>query len=769
MLLSNFFTGCGARLAPPYPSLKGGRTWCRAWPYAFFGVLFPIVLSAQQMDSLALQTVVIQATRAQLGSPVPHTNLSAAAIARTYQAQDIPFILSGVPSLVESSDGGTGVGYTGLRIRGSDPTRVNVTLNGVPLNDAESQGMYWVDLPDLAASAAEIQVQRGVGTSTNGAGSFGATVNIDLSRVEADPFATVTNTFGSFGTRKHSAYVGTGLLAGKVAFTGRISTIQSDGYIDRASVDLNSYHLTGTYIDQRQSLQAQLLSGHEITYQAWEGVPAQYIDDKNLRHINTAGGEKPGEPYADQVDDYTQRHLLLHYKRVFSEQLSLQLNGHYTQGFGFYEQYKADQYAPDYGLLTQVGDSLQIPTDLVRRRWLDNRFYGSTFALRWTPELRWSPTLLLGGALSRYEGQHFGEVIWSDYFVGEPKDYRYYDNQADKRDGNLFLKTELAFGRGLTGLIDLQVRRVKYDFNGFANDLRPVDQTVALLFFNPKAGLNWHFSPHCDAYAFFGVANREPNRDDYTQSTPASRPRAEHMNDLEVGLKTKRSRWNASANIYWMQYRDQLALDGRLNDVGASIRTNVADSYRAGLELEAAVQIVERLILTANAAFSRNKVTTFTEYRDNWDTGGQDAITYTHTDLAFSPNVIARAELGWTILQSNTQTLAVSLAGKYVGRQFLDLTSNANTQLPAYFFSDLRLNYDLTKVAGRQISLILAVNNLFDARYSSNGWTYRYTSAGYDGRPDDPYTRLEGVSTYNLTGFFPQAGRSWMGTVVLKF
>jgi len=729
----------------------------------------PFPVFSQQLDSLLLQTVVIQATRADTASPVPHTNLGAAAISRLYQAQDVPFLLSGVPSLVETSDGGSGVGYTGLRIRGSDPTRINVTINGVPLNDAESQGMYWVDLPDLAASAAEIQVQRGVGTSTNGAGAFGATVNVDLSKVDAEPFATVTNTFGSFGTRKHAAYLGTGLLAGKVAFTGRISTLQSDGYVDRASANLNAYHLTGTYIDQQQSLQFQLLSGQEITYQAWEGLPAQYIDDERLRRTNTAGTEKPGAPYADQVDDYTQRHFLLHYKRQLANNFNLQLNGHYTQGFGFYEQYKADEFLPGYGLLTEVNDSLQVPTDLVRRLWLDNRFYGTTFALRWLPAFRWSPNFVLGGAISRYEGRHFGEIIWSDSFVGAPKDYRYYDNQAGKLDGNLFLKTELHFSPVLSGLIDLQVRNVQYDFLGFGRDLSPVDQSVSLFFFNPKAGLNWQISRQWSACGFFGVANREPNRDDYTQSTPASRPQSERLNDLELGLRTRQNGWTANANFYWMDYHNQLALDGRLNDVGASIRTNVPDSYRAGLELEMGVRLWPNLRGTAHAAFSQNKIRAFTEYRDNWDTGGQDVITYSNTDLAYSPNVIARGELTWTLLQSKSQTVEVSWTGKYVGQQFLDNTSNPNTRLPAYFFSDIRLNYDLKNIVGRQISLILAVNNLFDARYSSNGWTYRYTSQGYDGRPDDPYTRLEQNSTYNLTGFFPQAGRNWMGTVVVKF
>ena len=806
MLLSTFPLGfLRIAKAPPYSPVKGGSTWsiCKALcfvlgrlflikpfpqgikdqpvilrssppPYGggvrgrVLFCLLPFSLPAQQIDSLALQTVVIQATRVDANSPVPHTNLSAATIARTYQAQDIPFLLSGVPSLVETSDAGGGVGYTGLRIRGSDPTRVNVTINGVPINDAESQGMYWVDLPDLAASAAEIQVQRGVGTSTNGAGAFGATVNVDLSRVEAEPFATITNTAGSFGTRKHSAYLGTGLLAGKTAFSGRFSTIQSNGYIERAQADLNSLHCTATYLDDRQSLQAHLLSGQEITYQAWEGVPAQYVTDERLRRFNTAGSEQPGAPYADQVDDYTQRHLLLHYKRLLSSTFSLQLNGHYTRGFGFYEQYKADQAPIDYGIVFMPGTAAP-STDLVRRRWLDNHFYGGTFALRWSPKLRGQPKFTLGGALSHYKGQHFGEIIWSEYYIAAPKDFRYYDNLADKRDGNLFLKTEVSLGPGLTALIDWQFRAVHYNFLGYSNTRQPVNQSVDLHFFNPKGGLHWQFAPQWATYGFFGVAHREPNRDDYTQSTPDSRPRVERLYDLEAGLKTNQVRWNAAANFYWMNYRDQLVLDGRLNDVGANIRTNVSGSYRAGLELETAVQIHPRLTITANAAFSQNKIRAFTEYRDNWDTGRQDSLLYRNTDLAYSPKVIARGELGYSVLHTKAHTLKVSWTGKYVGRQFLDNTSNAGTALAGYFFSDLRLNYSLKKVVGEEISLLLAINNLFDARYSSNGWTYRYTSQGYDARPDDPYARLEGNGVYTLTGFFPQAGRHWMSTLVVRF
>ncbi len=736
-----------------------------------FFLVFPCFsfLFAQKnpLDSIALQTVVIQSTRASAEHPAPHTNFSAAQIGKMYQAQDIPMLLSSVPSLVENSDAGAGVGYTGLRIRGSDPSRINVTINGVPFNDAESQGVFWVNLPDLAASASEIQVQRGVGVSSNGAGAFGATVNLDISRVAPEPFAVISNTFGSFGTRKHSAYLGTGLLNGKLAFTGRISTIQSDGYIDRASSDLQSFHLSGAYIGERQSLQAHILSGHERTYQAWYGVPAQYID--TLRTYNPAGTEKPGDPYPDEVDDYTQRHFLLHYKYLLNKTWSLQLNGHYTRGFGFYEQYKAGESAADYGLSDWAtpGSSSIEASDLVRRLWLDNYFYGGTFALQWIPQSARKQVYLLGGAVSQYDGRHYGEVTWTANAPAVPKDFIYYDNDATKRDANVFLKWECRPLRKLSTFIDLQLRHVSYTFLGFSRDLENVTQQANLTFFNPKAGVTYSLSNTWTASGFAGIAQREPNRDDYTQSSPGSRPRAEKLLDLEANLRTSRRNWSASANVYFMGYEDQLVLDGRLNDVGGYIRTNVPKSYRSGLELEAALQLGSSVTLNGNATFSRNKVKRFTEYRDNWDTGAQEQIEYSDTDLAFSPGITSRLEAVYLLLHRNKQDVSISLSGKYVGKQFLDNTSNENTVLPGYFFSDVRLNYDWSNTRGQNLRLILSVNNLFNRKYSANGWTYRYRSEGYDPRPDDPYTRSEGNGVYHQAGFFPQAGRYWMASVVL--
>jgi len=729
-----------------------------------------------QLPPKLFPEAIVLATRTGINSPVPHTNFSAEKIASQYHAQDIPYLLSAVPSLVETSDGGIGTGYTGLRIRGSDPTRINVTINGIPLNDTESQAVFWVNLPDLAASASEIQVQRGVGTSTNGAGAFGASINLNLSKVESQQFASVTNTFGAFGTRKHSVQVGTGLMGGKLAFTARVSGIYSDGYVDRAAVNMNAIHLSGAYLDERQSAQFHLLSGHEITYQAWNGLPAQYLENENLRAFNSAGTERPGSPYPDEVDNYTQRHFFGHYKRVFTPKLHLQLNGHYTKGFGYFEQYKADQDLGSY-LLSPIATGIP-PMDLVRRRWLDNDFYGGSFALRWLPESFWKPSFLLGGAWSQYDGQHFGELIWAESFTGVPNDFRYYENNARKQDANTFLKLESSPTKQLSAFLDLQIRAVSYSFLGFDNVLNNLQQRANLVFFNPKIGATYLFSKAWSTYAFAGIGHREPNRDDYTQSTPESRPKAESMFDLETGIRRKAENWTASANFFWMQYHDQLVLDGRINDVGAYIRTNVPDSWRAGLELEGGGQIGRLFSVAGSASFSQNKIPEFIEFRDNWDTGEQEKIVHRNSNLAFSPNMIARGEATLVLKPrkalknsgvSKGSELSVTLVGKYVSQQFLDNTSNLQTALPGYFVSDLRLNYNLSQVIGKQASIIVSLNNILGEKYASNGWTYRYSSEGYDARPDNPYTRLEGGNVYHQAGYFPQAGRHWMATINVAF
>jgi iron complex outermembrane recepter protein len=717
-------------------------------------------------------TVVIQATRAASGSPVPHTNLRAKEIAAVYHAQDIPMLLTGVPGVVEASDAGAGVGYTGMRVRGTDPTRINVTINGVPFNDAESQGVFWVNLPDLAASASEIQLQRGVGTSTHGAGAFGATLNIDLSRFEVEPGLTATQTVGAFGTRKSALQWRTGLLREHWAFSGRISGIDSDGFVDRASSRLRSTHLTGTWLDDRQSVQVHFLDGRERTYQSWYGLPAQYLDIDSLRTYNPAGTERADQPYPDEVDNYTQRHLLAHYKRQINSNTYLQINGHYTRGFGYYEQYRANESLADFGMPSlQIGDTILTTSDLAYRLWLDNHFGGATWLLRWAASSRseWK----IGGGANQYNGKHFGEVVWASISTA-PAGHRYYDNDARKRDINFYVQNNTRLGRYTTAFADMQVRYVDYTFLGFDNELRNVTQTADLLFFNPKLGLTHQLTRAAQLYAYAGVGHREPNRADYTQSTPSSRPLAERMLDVEMGSRFAQSWWSATANLYGMWYRDQLVVDGRINDVGAYIRTNVPESSRLGIELEGSIKPCKSLIINGNATFNRNRIREFTAFVDDWDTGLQEEITYRDVPLAFSPAMTAFGGVTWvqdiSTLQKNTQQVSATLTAKHVGQQFLDNTGNTATALPAYTFCDLRLNYDWTGMDWCQrISVIGTVHNLLDARYEANGWVYRFRSAGYDPRPDDAYVRAEGAGVYHQAGFFPQAGRHWNLTLKVEF
>jgi iron complex outermembrane recepter protein len=724
----------------------------------------PELLFSQTDSATVIREVVVQSTRVAAQSPVPHTNIKAEAIAKVLQAQDIPFLLTQVPSLVESSDAGAGTGYTGLRIRGSDPTRVNVTINGVPLNDAESQGVFWVNMPDLAASASEIQVQRGVGASTNGAGAFGATVNIDLSGVAPEPAVQLTNSYGSFNTRKHSIRLHSGLLNNRFAVSGRFSTVKSAGYVDRASANLHAWQVSGSWLGERQSLQMQLLSGREITYQAWYGLPAQYLEVDSLRRFNPAGTERDVSPHPNEVDNYTQRHHLLHYRLQIHPNWLLQLNGHYTRGYGYFEQYKAQQSLANYLMPAFIsGNDTVNSTDLIRRRWLDNHFAGSTFALKWNghrTQINW------GGAFSHYAGAHFGEVIWANVATA-PNDHRYYDNDATKVDFNLYTQLFQTFNAHWQGFLDLQIRRIGYQFWGFDNDLNNVTQKANLTFFNPKMGLNCQINPQQRAYLFGGIANREPNRDDFTQSTPNSRPQAETLYNLESGWAGGGARWQVGVNGYLMYYRNQLVLDGRINDVGAYIRTNVPESYRLGVEVETRLSVHPRCQLNGHFALSRNRVQRFVEYRDDWDTGLQSRHEWNNVQLAFSPNYNGRLEATWQCLRG--QPLWLSVGSRWVGQQLLDNTGNRATALPAYSQSDLRINYDLTFSKGPQMSFILAVNNIFNQKYVSNGWVYRFQSANYDPRPDNPYTRSEGKSVYHQAGFFPQAGTHWAATVTLRW
>ena len=734
--------------------------------------LFPII----EFDD-----IIVSATRADDKTPMTYTNIDKEELEANNLGQDVPYLLKWTPSTVVTSDAGTGIGYTGIRIRGSDPSRINITINGIPLNDSESQGAFWVDLPDFVSSTNDIQIQRGVGTSTNGASAFGASINLNTNKLQKEAYAQVSNTIGSFNTWKRNVTFGSGLLNKYFTLDGRYSKITSDGFIDRAEANLDSYYFSGAYLGDKTSIRMNVFSGHEVTYQAWNGLPAQYLSNKplwadttgihlnndNLERYNPSGAEKSGIPHNNEVDDYRQTHYQLHLNQEINNTLSFSGALHYTKGEGFFEQYKAGEDLVDYGFENvMLADTTITSTDLIRRRWLDNDFYGVTYAFNYDA----APfDMTVGGAYNIYKGKHFGEVIWAEYMSNGELGDRYYDNDAEKTDFNIFAKSTFQISDNLYPYIDLQYRKVGYSFLGLNNDGESVDQEVDLNFFNPKIGITYLMPNNAKTYASLAVANREPNRSDYTESSPTSRPKHETLYNIELGYRKNSGKLGYGINAYYMLYNNQLAVTGQINDVGEATRVNVLDSYRAGVELEGAVELMSGLVLNGNATFSRNKIKSFTEYIDNWDTWEQEVVQHENTDLALSPNVIAGAGLTYDVFKKTDENqLSFTLSGKYVGSQFIDNTSNENAMLDSYLFSDLRIGYTLKTDWISEIGITFLVRNIFDARYSNNAWTYRYKST-WDGREFDPYTQLEEGTTYNLTGFYPQAGRNFLLGINLKF
>ena len=720
-------------------------------------------------DTIAKQTlneVVVSATRVNKNSPVAHENITADDIEKQNHGVDLPILLDQSTSVVTTSDAGAGVGYTGIRIRGSDATRVNVTINGIPLNDAESQGSYWVDLPDISSSTASIQIQRGVGSSTNGAGAFGASINLNtLGSDGVKPFGEISNSFGSFNTIKNTVRFGTGLLNNNWTFEGRLSQLKSDGYIDRASSDLKSYYLSGGYVGDKTMLKAVVFSGHEKTYQAWNGVPVRYLDssDASLRTYNSY-------TYENEVDNYDQTHYQLHFVQRISKYSKFNMSLHYTRGLGYYEQFRVGDAFSAYGLeniFTAAGDTIA-NTDLIRRRWLDNHFYGTVFSYNYNKK---ALNLTLGGGANQYIGGHYGEVVWAQYASNGQIRHRYYDDDATKNDVNFYAKLDYKIGEKLNVLVDLQQRMIQYDFLGFDNELNSSSQSINASFFNPKAGVNYILSDKHSFYGFFGVGNKEPNRDDYTNSTPNSRPSHESMTDIEVGYKLKYKKAYANINIYSMDYTNQLILTGAINDVGAAVRTNVASSYRRGIEISGGVSLLKNLEWKMNTTFSDNKIASFTEFIDDWDTWGQVEMNYENTDIAFSPSLIASNQLIFKPVSSEKHgDIELALVTKYVGDQYIDNTSNTDRMLAAYVVNDIRMQYSVKTKLFKEIVWSAWVRNFTNTQYVSNAWVYKFKSANYNPVPDDAFANKESVDgRYNLIGAFPQAGINFFTGLILKF
>ena len=709
-------------------------------------ILFFVALNAQKSaqvdakkdstnkltDSIrSLPPLEIKAIRLSEQAPFAKTNISKAQIALNNVGQDIPFLLENTPSVVVHADAGIGVGYTGMRIRGTDATRINFTLNGIPYNDAESMGTFFVNIPDFGSSVNSIQIQRGVGTSTNGAGAFGASVNLMTNEYNPKAYLSLQNTAGSFNSFKNNLVFGSGLINNKFTIDGRVSSIRSDGFIDRANSDLKSFFISSTYWGDKSSLRLNVFSGKEKTYQAWYGVPEELLSTN--RTFNPAGTEKAGEPYDNQTDNYQQTHYQLFYNKNINSQWKWNTAFYLTTGKGYFEEYKAGVDFLDYNI--DVTGKTNVPADLVRRRWLDNNFYGQIAALSYVDSLN---DLTIGGGWSVYNGLHFGTLPYlSQTFA--PANFRYYDNDALKREMNSYVKWERKLTNKVKSFIDLQYRYVSHQMNGFT---RNTDLEIErdFNFFNPKMGLSYQ-AKNVFYYTSVAVANKEPNRDDF-EASATEQPKREQLVDWEAGFEIKKPKYAINANFYYMDYKDQLVLTGKINDVGAYTRVNVPKSYRTGLELQVKYAFNKYFNTSYNFNISQNKIEEFTEYIDDYDQFTQVAIPHKNTNIALSPSLVTNRTFNW----KPNDKLSFFWTTKYTSRQFLDNTQNENRQLDAFFINDLNAHWTILNKSKFTMLLQLYANNVLDVKYAPNGYTFSYI-----------YDRT--LITSN--NFYPMAGRNY--------
>ena len=710
--------------------------------FNLYFILFSLFSFSQetQKDTTKINTlndVIVSSVRAKDKNPITFTNVSKQELAPRNLGQDIPILLNYLPSVVTTTDAGNGIGYTYMRVRGADGSRINVTLNGVPFNDSESQGTFFVNLPDFASSLESVQLQRGVGTSTNGAGAFGASLNLQTKSFQEKAYAEISNSVGSFATRKHTLAFGTG-LHNNFEMNARISNIASDGFIDRASTNMFGYFFNANYITEKSQIKFMAFGGKEKTYQAWYGIEDREKLE-NDRTFNPAGMYTDAfgnvQFYDDETDNYGQIHFQLHWAEKWSDKWISNVAFHYTIGKGYFEQYREDENLADYNLPAFNGN---FTSDLVRKRWLDNDFFGTTFSLNYKTS---KTDLLFGGAANRYLGNHFGEVVWTQNYV--PNANRYYDDFGNKDDINFYTKASYNVTNKLNLFTDLQYRMVFYE----ATSVKFSDVNDTFRFFNPKAGLSFQLNDKNSFYGYFGIANKEPRRDDYENGSV----KPERLYDYELGWKFNAQKVKVNANAFYMNYKDQLVLTGALNDVGAPIFTNSGKSYRVGLEVESSIAITNKLILNPNATLSQNKNQDFYFQRDGV------LQNLGNTDIAFSPNFI----FGNQLIYLPIKDFQISFLSKYVGEQFMGNIDSNRSKLDAYFVNDLNINYEWKLNKGIQ-SIVFSglVNNIFNLEYESNGYFYTY---------DDDWSNPGSTTTIEGTGYYPQAGINFLLGVNLKF
>ncbi|WP_430614976.1 TonB-dependent receptor [Flavobacterium sp. JP2137] len=699
-------------------------------------------VSADSTKVTALDEILVASIRVNDKAPIAYSNLNKAELAKRNLGQDIPSLMNFMPSVVMTTDAGNGVGYSSIRVRGSDATRVNVTLNGIPYNDGESQGSFWVNMPDFASSVQNIQLQRGVGTSTNGSAAFGASLNLLTDSYSTKSNGEISNAFGSYNTRKHTVKFSTGLMNDHFEIAGRLSNIHSDGYIDRATSDMKSYFLQGTYLGKTTLIKALAFGGDQKTYQAWNGLEDPELLAHN-RRFNTSGVyyDQAGNRkfYDDETDNYKQDHFQLHWNERWSSKWSTNAALHYTMGKGYYENYKVQSKLAEYGLDPIVVNGKEVKkSDVVRQKWLDNDFYGFTFSAHYKAT---NLDVVIGGAANKYEGSHFGNILWVKEPVAYEYKQKYYDDDALKTDVNTYAKATYQFASKWSLYGDLQFRSVHYKANGL--ETGNVNDTFD--FFNPKAGITFQANAQNQWYFSYARANREPNRNDYKDGSP----KPEKLNDFELGWRFHSPNASINVNAYYMRYKDQLVLTGALNDVGAAIRENSGDSYRLGLEVEATVRLLEQVYWSPSITVSNNKNV---DFHTEWN---GELVNLGNTNIAFSPNFIASNALTYIPVKG----LNISWLTKFVGEQYMGNVDMQKSKLDAYFVNDLSVNYEFPiKGWFESIGLSVLANNIFDVKYLSNGFYYTYDEVDQGA-----------ISTVEGAGYYPQATFNILGGVTLKF
>lgn len=694
--------------------------------YLSFISTFLLFSQETKQDTTRLQNleeVIVSSIRVKQNAPIAFTNVSKDELGKKNLGQDLPILLNSLISVVTTSDAGAGVGYTGIRIRGINAQSTNITINGIPYNDAESLGTFWVDLPDFASSVENLQVQRGVGTSTNGSSAFGASINILTDLISKTPYFENSNSIGSYNTLKNTFKFSTGIINDYFEFSGRLSKIDSDGYIDRSSSDLKSYFLQVNYKKENTLIKALSFGGHEITYQAWNGIDGETLESDRTYNPSGMYMDLSGniQFHDNEVDNYKQDHYQLHWSQIINSKLTSNLSLNLTNGVGYYEQYKEND-----------------DQDYITRKWLDNQFIVGNYSLNYQNN---KVNMNFGSSYSEYDGDHFGKVIWAQNTAGIQLDDRFYDGNGIKKDFSNYVKTTYQLNSKLSLYGDIQFRNVNYKTSGSTSDITNFSINKKYNFFNPKGGLNYLFNKYNNLYFSFARSNREPTRSDY-ESNPNIR--SEQLNDFELGWSLTKKKFNVTTNFYMMQYKDQLVLTGSIDDVGTPVRENSGESYRMGLEVETVFNLSDKISILANSAFSDNKNKNFVTSLNG------ELVNLGKTNISFSPEIVSSVNL----LYSPKENMEFSILNKYVGEQYMSNTDSVFSKLDAYSVLDFNFNYNFKNTFFfSEIVLSAIVSNLFGTEYVSNGYYYTY---------DDTWSDPNSVTTIEGTGYYPQATRNYL-------